>query len=81
MGLNIKNERVHALAQEAARRTGQTQTGVIETALERLLAGLGPEGVGGGARIDVLLSEVQRRVAVEGPLVSEGLYDDAGLPR
>lgn len=37
MSLNIKNERVHALAREAARVTGKTQTGVIEEALERLL--------------------------------------------
>ena len=37
MSLNIKNERVHALAREAARVTGKTQTGAIEIALERLL--------------------------------------------
>ncbi|MFT4166688.1 MAG: type II toxin-antitoxin system VapB family antitoxin [Microlunatus sp.] len=37
MSLNIKNERVHALAREAARATGKTQTGAIEEALERLL--------------------------------------------
>ena len=37
MGLNIKNERVHRLAREAARVTGRTQTGVIEEALVRLL--------------------------------------------
>lgn len=43
MSLNIKNERVHALAREAARRTGKTQTGVIEEALERLLRELGSE--------------------------------------
>ena len=27
MGLNIKNDRVHALAREAARLTGKMQTG------------------------------------------------------
>jgi antitoxin VapB len=37
MGLNIKNERVHELAREAARVTGKSQTGAIEEALERLL--------------------------------------------
>ena len=35
MSLNIKNERVHALAREAARITGKSQTGVIEEALEK----------------------------------------------
>ena len=40
MGLNIKNERVCRLAREAAARTGQTQTGAIESALENYLAGL-----------------------------------------
>ena len=40
MSLNIKNERVHELAREAARRTGKSQTRVIEEALEKLLADL-----------------------------------------
>lgn len=35
--MNIKNERVHNLAREAARIAGKTQTAVIEEALERLL--------------------------------------------
>ena len=38
MSLNIKNERVHALAREAARVTGQSQTRTIEEALRLLLA-------------------------------------------
>lgn len=37
MGLNIKNERVCALAREVAARSGQTQTGAIESALEAYL--------------------------------------------
>lgn len=37
MSLNIKNERVHELAREAARRTGKSQTSVIEEALVNLL--------------------------------------------
>ncbi|MGB3685928.1 MAG: type II toxin-antitoxin system VapB family antitoxin [Ornithinimicrobium sp.] len=35
MSLNIEGEHVHALAKEAARRTGRTQTSVIEAALTR----------------------------------------------
>ena len=38
MSLNIKNERVHDLAREAAQRTGQSQTRVIEVALLEYLA-------------------------------------------
>lgn len=37
MGLNIKNERVHRTAREAARVTGRTQTGAIEEALVKAL--------------------------------------------
>ena len=53
MGLNIKNDRVHALAREAARVTGKTQTGAIEEALERLLAAYGD---------DPALAERRRRI-------------------
>lgn len=44
MSLNIKKERVHELAREAAAVTGQSQTSVIETALERYLAELRRDG-------------------------------------
>jgi antitoxin VapB len=43
MGLNIKNERVHELAREAARVTGKSQTGAIEEALEGLLRDYGAD--------------------------------------
>ncbi|KNX38629.1 type II toxin-antitoxin system VapB family antitoxin [Luteipulveratus halotolerans] len=82
MGLNIKNEHVHALAREAARRTGQSQTGAIEAALERYLSELGevdPERA--AARIDTVLASAQARIAAVGPLTTEALDDDAGLPR
>lgn len=36
--MNIKNERVHDLARQAASVTGKSQTGAIEEALTRLLA-------------------------------------------
>ena len=44
MALNIKNERVHELAREAAHRSGRSQTSVIEEALERYLAALPASG-------------------------------------
>ena len=77
MSLNIKNERVHELAREAARRTGMNQTSVIEAALERLLAQLDDEA----GTIDQLIAGLQRDVGGHGRLSTDELYDDAGLPR
>ena len=77
MSLNIKNERVHDLAREAARRTGMNQTSVIEAALERLLAQLDDEA----GTIDQLIAGLQRDVGGHGRLSTDELYDDAGLPR
>jgi antitoxin VapB len=82
MSLNIKNERVHALAREAARRTGKNQTSVIEEALENLLANL-PDPTEDARRID-LIHEIQTQVKELGPgfLNTDWLYDaETGLPR
>jgi antitoxin VapB len=76
MSLNIKNERVHDLAREAARRTGMSQTSVIEVALERLLADMSDEGA-----IDRLIAGLQKDVATHGRLSTHDLYDEAGAPR
>lgn len=77
MSLNIKNERVHELAREAARRTGTSQTSVIETALERLLAELADEA----SALDDLITGLQHDIGQRGPLATDDLYDEAGLPR
>ena len=77
MSLNIKNERVHDLAREAARRTGMNQTGVIEAALEQLLARLDDEA----GTIDQLIAGLQKDVGGHGRLSTDDMYDDAGLPR
>ena len=45
MSLNIKNEHVHALAREAARVTGKSQTGAIEEALVNLLKARGTDPI------------------------------------
>ncbi len=86
MSLNIKNERVHALAREAARRTGKTQTSVIEEALTRLLADLeAPEAGERLGQVDLVLARVDAvmtdeiRAAVRRDL--DEMYDDSGLPR
>ena len=89
MSLNIKNERVHALARRAAALTGRTQTGAIEEALERLLTELGedPDDQRTAAKVDLVHDIALRYRAT--PTVGdvqirrvEDLYDDAtGLPR
>ncbi len=77
MSPNIKNERVHALAREAARRTGMTQTSVIETALQRLLAELADDA----GTLDDLIAGLQTDIGRHGPLSTDDLYDEACLPR
>jgi antitoxin VapB len=89
MSLNIKNERVHQLAKEAARVTGKSQTGAIEEALERLLRDYGadPARAEAARKVDVV-----RRLVAEyqsdpgrfdrGIKTVEDLYDEStGLPR
>lgn len=87
MGLNIKNERVHALAREAAEVTGKTQTGAIEEALVHLLAahGADPDARRQQVKVD-LAHDVARRyraIIVGEPVIRtvEDLYDSStGLP-
>lgn len=89
MSLNIKNERVHALAREAARVTGKSQTGVIEEALEKLLAeyGVDPVEAERRRRLDII-RRIQLEVAdlpdAEGEdriRSEDDLYDpETGLP-
>ncbi|KGN32867.1 transcriptional regulator [Knoellia sinensis KCTC 19936] len=87
MALNIKNERVVSLARDVAARTGQTQTGAIESALERYLADLVREGESDTRRrrLDALLARIDAERLPGGPTVEEimdDLYDPAtGLPR
>ncbi|PWJ26874.1 antitoxin VapB [Branchiibius hedensis] len=82
MGLNIKNERVHELAKEAARRTGRTQTGVIEVALEEFLARTEAEQSAEARRrrAEELIADLQSMYAGQ-DLSTDFLYDDeTGLP-
>lgn len=84
MSLNIKNERVHALAREAAARTGKSQTSVIEQALEELLERTRDQESGRLRRleqVDRLLDDMHARIAASGPLMDiNDLYDENGLP-
>jgi antitoxin VapB len=81
VSLNIKNERVHELARQAARRTGKSQTAVIEEALERYVGDL--ERHDRRVRADASIAELQRAVREQGGLAMhpEDLYDrETGLP-
>lgn len=87
MSLNIKNEHVHELAREAARRTGKSQTSVIEEALTRFLAELeySPEAIEARTvRLLAIAADFHARTvaAGDGPLSSDWLYDEeTGLPQ
>ncbi len=92
MALNIKNDRVCALAKEAARRTGRTQVSVLEAALARYLDSLDDVDSGESAvRANRRFDEAQRiveefaatitdddRAAVKRDMVE--MYDEWGLP-
>ena len=90
MSLNIKNERTHALVRELARRTGRSQTSVVEEAVAQRLAQLGVD-VLEPARLERLRAARSVVAAYRANLSTEDLarirrqdeelYDDLGLPR
>jgi antitoxin VapB len=85
MGLNIKNERVHQLAREAASRTGLSQTSVIETALLQYLRSLDDDKDAKRRRVDEILAMFDAHLTDEDRAAMgrdlDDLYDEAGLPR
>ena len=85
MSLNIKNERVHQLARDAAQRTGRSQTSVIEEALLQYLRKLDDEQQAKRSRVDEILADVDARLTDkdrdEMRAFAEDMYDDMGLPR
>ncbi|HCE60895.1 MAG TPA: hypothetical protein DER11_05830 [Janibacter terrae] len=89
MGLNIKNERVHELARQAAAATGLSQTGAVEEALRRLLEDYGedPERRRRAAKVDIVHGIVRAYLGTPADPDRqiervEDLFDDrTGLPR
>ncbi len=89
MSLNIKNQRVHDLAREAARVTGKSQTSAIEEALVKLLReyDADPEEMGRQRRlqsIGKILDWFEQNPGDPDPEIKtiEDLYDEeTGLPR
>ncbi|SNC63467.1 antitoxin VapB [Kytococcus aerolatus] len=91
MALNIKNERVHQLARQAAELQGTTQTGALERALEEFLERHGAEADAGAgergdrlARATLLVEQIRCGIEQGEGSLAEGLvelYDADGLPR
>jgi antitoxin VapB len=86
VSLNIKNERVHALAREVAARTGKSQTSAIEEALREYLEQLDRTESKDAkwARAEAILADMRARLAaIPGglDLSTDFLYDEDGLPR
>ncbi|GAB3307774.1 hypothetical protein EK0264_07160 [Epidermidibacterium keratini] len=88
MSLNIKNDRVHDLAREAARVTGGTLTSAIEEALVLLLRerGVDPDQADRERRLARIMEFsaqfLAAPVATTAPREIADLYDEStGLPR
>ena len=85
MSINIKNPRVHDLARRAAALTGESQTSVIEKALQRLVDELEAEADRAvrRAHLDRLLADIDGRLSDSdrAAMTIDDLYDDRGLPR
>lgn len=87
MSLNIKNERVHALAREAAHVLRTSQTSAIEEALVQLLArhraATSPDLADRAQRVAAILADFDERLTDDDRAAMrrhEDLYDDLGLP-
>lgn len=87
MAMNIKSERVHALARQAAHLTGKSQTSVVEEALTQYLeriAGPEQEREQRVQELRAVIDEFRRGVTDEDRaairLFMDELYDENGLP-
>ena len=84
MGLNIKNEEAHRLAQELAERTGETMSAAVTTALrERLDRVRREQGDGLADRLMAIGKDCAKRLKEPFRSADHGelFYDDRGLPR
>lgn len=89
MGPNIRNERAHGLARQAAAATGKSQTEAVEEALIRLLADYGigsdePQLAARTARVhSIVRAYVDTPPGPERAVTDvDDLYDEhTGLPR
>lgn len=87
MSLNIKDERVHDLVREAARRAGLSQTRVVAQAIEEYLARLEAEDEREARlrRLDAVFAEIDRNPPTDEDRAAtkkfmEEMYDENGFP-
>jgi len=84
MGLNLKNEEAHRLAQELAKLTGESMTAAVTVAvrerLERIRAG---KRVSLANRLLAIGKDCAPRIKEPFRTIDHGvlLYDERGLPR
>ncbi len=84
MGLNIKNEETHRLAQELAMLTGESMTSAVTEAVrERLDRVRRERGVGLADRLLAIGKDCAARLKEPFRSTDHGelLYDERGLPR
>jgi antitoxin VapB len=84
MGLNIKNDETHRLAEELARLTGESMTAAVTTAVRERLERLKRERGGSLAeRLAAIGKDSAARLKEPFRSADHGdlLYDERGLPR
>ena len=81
MGLNIKNEEAHKLAQEIAALTGESLTAAVTEALRERLSRLQRKGL--AERLMAIGRECAAHMSEETRQIDHGdfLYDENGLPK
>ena len=84
MGLNIKNPETHRLAEELAKRTGESMTAAVTIAVrERLDRVRREQGTSLADRLVAIGQDCAKRLREPYRSADHGelLYDDRGLPR
>jgi antitoxin VapB len=84
MGLNLKNDEVHRLAQELARLTGESMTSAVTEAVRQRLERVRREqGRSLASRLITIGQDCAARLDDRTRSVDHGemLYDERGLPR
>ncbi len=81
MGLNIKNDEAHKLAQEVASLTGESLSAAVTEALREKLARLRRNGL--AERLMEIGKEFSSRMSEETRNfdIDKELYDERGLPK
>jgi antitoxin VapB len=84
MGLNIKNEETHRLAEQLARLTGESMTAAVTQAVrERLQRIQREQGKGIADQLIAIGKDCAQRLKDPYRTIDHGalLYDESGLPR